>query len=257
MTPTLPAEISVIQGGSWSVIDFISDLHLQQSDAANFQTFAHYLTEHSPDALFILGDLFEVWVGDDLIYSTHGVFEKQCLGALKTASARFPIYFLAGNRDFLLGQRALYAGGMQDLSEPSVLKTKTSSILLSHGDNLCLDDLDYKQFRLQVRSQQWQAEFLAKPLQERIQIAKHLRQQSQQLKQNKTWYQDVDQSIANEWMNQLQCDVMVHGHTHKPQSHHLDNKKVRHVLPDWDFDATPHRGYVWRYAQGVFKAVAL
>ncbi|MSQ57307.1 MAG: UDP-2,3-diacylglucosamine diphosphatase [Limnohabitans sp.] len=257
MTPTLPADISVVQGGSWSVIDFISDLHLQQSDTANFQSFQYYLRAHSPDALFILGDLFEVWVGDDFIDSTHGVFEKKCLDALKTASLRFPIYFLAGNRDFLLGQRALTAGGMQALSEPSVLKTKTTSILLSHGDYLCLDDQDYQKFRLEVRSHDWQSQFFVKPLQERIQIAKHLRQQSQQLKQKQTSYADVDQALATDWMNQLQCEVMVHGHTHKPQSHNLENKKVRHVLPDWDFEVTPHRGYVWRYAQGVFEPVVL
>jgi len=252
MTPTLPAEISVIQGGSWSVIDFISDLHLQQSDAANFQTFAHYLTEHSPDALFILGDLFEVWVGDDLIYSTHGVFEKQCLGALKTASARFPIYFLAGNRDFLLGQRALYAGGMQDLSEPSVLKTKTSSILLSHGDNLCLDDLDYKQFRLQVRSQQWQAEFLAKPLQERIQEARAIRAQSEARKTTNHIWVDVDATAAVGWLTDHKASLLLHGHTHRAAVHQLGNGLERQVLSDWHADSDPPRlqGFSWQAGRG-------
>jgi UDP-2,3-diacylglucosamine hydrolase len=241
----------------WRVVDFISDLHLQASEFTTFASFENYLAQTPADALFILGDLFEVWVGDDLLHATGDTdaqFIQRCQRVLHAAASRLSIYFLHGNRDFLLGQAGAAQCGMQLMADPSVLKFDGQRWLISHGDALCLVDLDYQQFRQQVRSSAWQAEFLSKPLNERQQIARGLRDNSEARKSSGASYADVDAQAACDWMRSAQASTLIHGHTHRPGEHVLDAGTQppmrRLVLSDWDAAAQPPRLEVLRLQVG-------
>jgi len=162
-----------------------------------------------------------------------------------------------GNRDFLVGQRLADLCNMTLLADPTLLVFRSSSdqrYLLSHGDALCIDDVDYMQFRQQVRSAEWQQAFLAKPLAERQTIARGLRQQSEAKKLVSTDYADVDASAALQWLQAANAKTLIHGHTHKPATHQLDAAHQRIVLSDWDASATPPRAEVLRLSLslGVF-----
>ena len=251
---------------NWRTVDFISDLHLHASEPATFAAWQHYLQSTPADAVFILGDLFEVWVGDDALSynlaSTAASFEDQCAQVLGQAGIRLPLFFMHGNRDFLVGQHLADLCNMTLLTDPTLLVFPSSSsqrYLLSHGDALCLDDVDYMQFRQQVRSAEWQQAFLAKPLAERQAIARGLRQQSEAKKLVRTDYADVDASAALQWLQAANAKTLIHGHTHKPATHQLDAAHQRIVLSDWDASATPPRAEVLRLSLGVFglKRIAL
>lgn len=251
-----PAQV-VIAEPSWQVLDFISDLHLQANDVNTFQAFEHYLKQTPADALFILGDLFEVWVGDDLLHATgtsEARFIQRCQQLLLAATSRMRIYFLHGNRDFLLGQGAAAQCGMQLLADPSVLDFDDHRWLISHGDALCLEDTDYQQFRCFVRSPAWQTEFLAKPLAERQQIARGLRDNSEARKSSGANYADVDAQAACDWLRAAHASTLIHGHTHRPADHVLDASTQpplrRWVLSDWDATARPPRLEVLRLQVG-------
>jgi len=240
----------------WHVIDFISDLHLQASEQATFLAWQHYLSTTPADALFILGDLFEVWVGDDAANVTPGQapsFEAQCQQLLAAATQRLAIFFMHGNRDFLLGESFASACGMTLLSDPTVLIFDARRWLLSHGDALCLADTDYQKFRAQVRTPAWQAAFLAKPLAERQSIARQLRAQSEHHKRSGATYADVDTAAALQWLETAQADTLIHGHTHQPADHVLNlgaqAPKRRLVLSDWEAAAIPPRLEVLRLSR--------
>jgi len=227
------------------MVDFLSDVHLDASQAATFNAWAHHLNTTPADALFILGDLFEVWIGDD----THDPFHLQCMEVLRTTAKRIPVFFMCGNRDFLVGTQWLQSTSVQGLQDPTVLELAEQKILLSHGDALCIDDTDYMVFRQQVRSSAWQEAFLAKPLFERQQIAKDLRAQSKARQQTQTDYADVDANTARAWLNDNDCKLLIHGHTHRPAKHDLSNGLSRMVLSDWEADATPPRLEVLRWTE--------
>jgi UDP-2,3-diacylglucosamine hydrolase len=247
----------------WRSVDFISDLHLHESEPANFVAWRRYLETSTADAIFILGDLFEVWVGDDVLPSSQHAsgesanshhheglpFEERCCRALHNCAQRKPVYFMHGNRDFLFGPAALKACGMQLLPDPTVLSFGGLRYLLSHGDELCLADVDYQQFRRQVRSPQWQTQFLAHPLPKRQQIARDLRAQSEARKQAGGPWVDVDGAETERWMQAARADHMVHGHTHEGADHPISNGQTigtRHVLCDWHADASPPRAQMLR-----------
>ncbi len=241
----------------WRTVDFISDLHLHASGPATFAAWQHYMQSTPADAVFILGDLFEVWVGDDAVSDTVGdhlastaaSFEDQCAQVLGEAASRLPLFFMHGNRDFLVGQHLADLCNMTLLADPTVLVFPSSSdqrYLLSHGDALCIDDVDYMQFRQQVRSPEWQQAFLAKPLTERQTIARGMRQQSEAKKQSGADYADVDASAALQWLQAANAKTLIHGHTHKPAQHTLQAGHQRIVLSDWDASATPPRAEVLR-----------
>ncbi len=253
---------------TWRCVDFISDLHLQESEPGNFLAWRSYLEQSPADAIFILGDLFEVWVGDDVLASSSDTqvaarhmglrFEDRCCRVLHYCAEQRNLYFLHGNRDFLIGERFLQASGMQKLSDPSVLSFGQQRYLLSHGDALCLADTDYMAFRAQVRSAQWQAQFLGTPLQERLQQARVMRMQSEAHKQSQQaaglpWV-DVDQGAAVQWLDAARCQHMIHGHTHEGRDHPIRSAQgpgVRHVLPDWHMSSRPARGYALRLSLGA------
>lgn len=262
--PSIDRFAECIAPAGWQAVDVISDLHLQVGEPETFDVWADYLRrppQGRADALFILGDLFEVWVGDDVLStrtadSPDHAFWRTCAHALRAFSAHAPVYFMPGNRDFLLGPAALDACGMQGLSDPTVLVLHGQRWLLSHGDELCLADTDYLRFRAQVRDAAWQHRFLAQPLAEREAIARELRSQSEARKRSTgndpALWADVDTQAAREWLKRADATALVHGHTHRPASHSLGDGLQRIVLSDWDAHARPARAEVLRLdAQGA------
>lgn len=232
---------------AWQTVDLISDLHLQASEPATFEAWRHHMASTPADAVLILGDLFEVWVGDDAAETDP--FLQRCAQVLRQSAQRLHVAFLPGNRDFLVGPRFLSDCGMHALSDPCLLLLGEQRILLSHGDALCLDDRPYQAFRQQVRSADWQTEFLAKPLHERQALARAMRAQSESQKHSGAVYADADSDMALNWLNAAGADRLVHGHTHQPADHPLGSGQ-RHVLSDWSLDHAPHRAQVFRLQRG-------
>lgn len=221
----------------WKAIDFISDLHLWQNSPRTFTSWANYMQHGTADAVFILGDLFEVWVGDD---ARHEPFEAACIAVLQSAAASRFVGFMQGNRDFLVGPEMLADSAMTFLHDPMVLVAFGARTLLSHGDELCLDDVDYQRFRAMVRSPTWQQQFLAKPLEERKVFVRQLRNDSEKRKRaypHANDWADLDKDAVLHWMDEASAPVLVHGHTHRPGDETLAPGRERRVLSDWDLDA--------------------
>ena len=242
---------------NWRMVDFISDLHLQEQEMATFEVWQTYMQNTTADAVFILGDLFEVWVGDDAV--AHHVFLQQCASVLKSCAATKHVAFMRGNRDFLVGASFLDECQVQDLQDPTLLNFAAQKILLSHGDAGCLADTSYQEFRLMVRQETWQSTFLAKPLSEREIIARQLRMQSELLKKDPhTLYADVDDGWTAKWLAQTEAHSLVHGHTHRPDDHRLGSAQTRHVLSDWDAAAATPRAEVLRWhSTGKHERISL
>lgn len=239
---------------NWRCIDFISDLHLAADTPLTFDAWADYLQRTTADAVFILGDLFEVWVGDDARLSG---FEAECTQVLTAAAQHRAIAFMAGNRDFLVGHEMLRACGVSALADPCLLKAFGQRVLLTHGDAWCLADTDYQAFRAMVRSPQWQAQFLSQPLDARVRFARDVRNQSKMRKEglpSPADWADVDTATALAGLHQAASTTLIHGHTHRPATEDLGEGCVRHVLSDWDLDHAPHRAEVLRYtADGLAR----
>lgn len=223
---------------------------MQASEPATFAAWHDYMCKTPADAVFILGDLFEVWVGDDVVEALPAdapvSFEAHCAQIIKKASQHSDIYFIHGNRDFLLGPAFASLSGMTLLGDPCVLEFAEERWLLSHGDALCLEDTDYMKFRTQVRSEEWQRDFLSKSLTERQAIALALRRQSQTRKLHETKYADLDTSATCEWLRRADANTLIHGHTHRPGSHELNPGMRRMVLTDWDLNALTPRAEILR-----------
>lgn len=228
----------------WHTADFISDLHLQATEPATFDAWRAYMRATPADALFILGDLFEVWVGDDA--ATAPGFEAECAAVLKDATDRVPVFFMHGNRDFLVGADLMRMTGVTLLQDPTVLGFAGQRWLLTHGDALCLDDRDYLAFRDQVRAPSWQRDFLARPLAQRKATARQLRDQSEARKSLGLPYADVDLDASLAWLRVAQANTLIHGHTHRPADHVLPGGRRRVVLSDWDATAAAPRLQVLR-----------
>ena len=231
---------------AWRCIDIISDLHLDPQHPETLLAWRHFLSHTPAQAVFILGDLFEVWVGDDAITEDPQGFEARCARILHTAAARTAIFFMRGNRDFLVGDAFAKASGLQLLDDPTLLQFAGQAWLLSHGDAQCLADTEYQQFRAQVRSPAWQQAFLAQPLAQRRDVARELRQRSEARKQLAGPWVDLDGAEVHRLLSETGADTLVHGHTHQPADHLLGNGLRRIVLSDWDMRATPPRGEVLR-----------
>jgi UDP-2,3-diacylglucosamine hydrolase len=240
---------------SWQVVDLISDLHLQASEQATFEAWCHHMATTPAQAVLILGDLFEVWVGDDAV--AHDPFLQQCADVLRQTAQRCHVAFMPGNRDFLVGAGFLSDCGVEALIDPTVLRWGQQRILLSHGDALCLDDTDYQVFRQQVRSTAWQTEFLAKPLNERLALARAMRAQSTAQKDAGMVYADADTALSLQWLQAAQANCLVHGHTHRPADHTMGSA-TRQVLSDWSLDHAPLRAEALRlHADGRSERLRL
>lgn len=215
---------------------FISDLHLDDARPAIVEGFERFLREVAPgaDALYILGDLFEYWVGDD---GMELALAARATGALQDAAARLPVYFMHGNRDFLVAERFSRATGVKLVPDPAVVDLYGTRAVLLHGDTLCTGDVAYQKFRAQVRDPAWQAAALAKPLAERVALAESLRRMSEGAKGEKSMeIMDVAPEAVERVFAETGCDVMIHGHTHRPgrHVHRVQGRdRVRWVLNDW------------------------
>jgi UDP-2,3-diacylglucosamine hydrolase len=247
----------VVDAAGWRCIDFLSDLHLQASESDTFNAWADHMAHTPAQAVFILGDLFEAWVGDDVLGAPSAVFERACLQVLQRSARRLSLFWLCGNRDFLTGSQLAKAVPWRALSDPCVLQLPSQRLLLSHGDLLCVEDHEYQVFRQEVRSPAWQQAFLARPLPERQAVAQHLRQQSMAKKASGVRYADADAGLSRQWLAQAQADVLLHGHTHLPGQHSLGEGLSRWVLSDWDLQAQPPRGEVLRWQAGHWQRVTV
>lgn len=253
-----PAEqAALVLPASVQVVEFISDLHLSPELPCTVAAFERYLHSTRADAVFILGDLFEVWVGDDAM---HQPFEASCLQALHACAQQRALHVMRGNRDFLLGPAFFAATGARDLPDPQALRAFGHTVLLSHGDALCVDDAEYLRFRSLVRSSVWQQDFLSKPLADRLAVAAQMRRASRerQAGRDPVTYADVDPALAGLWLHAAGANTMVHGHTHRPGSGTFAGLAQRHVLSDWDLDhAQPGRAEVLRWTATGFTRLAL
>jgi UDP-2,3-diacylglucosamine hydrolase len=256
VTPTVPQCEELAAPSHWRTVDFLSDLHLQASEPHTLAAWRHYLQTTHADALFILGDLFEVWVGDDAL-DDPGSFESQACALLQAASRQRALFFLHGNRDFLIGPGFARRTGATLLHDPTVLVWQGQRLLLSHGDALCLDDVDYQRFRVQARSVEWQERFLAQPLAQRRAQARGIRAESEARKQSGAVYADVDGPAAIAWLQAAQATILVHGHTHRPAEHTLAPDLRRVVLSDWDAAAHPPRADVLRLTPQGLERIAI
>jgi UDP-2,3-diacylglucosamine hydrolase len=228
-----------------TVLHFLSDLHLSPDTPGITRLFLDYLTgeAHTAEQIFILGDLFDVWPGDDVIDDPEDGFSREIVDALRRlADSETGIAVLHGNRDFLLGKRFVETSGVRLLPDPYILSLPSEQFVLSHGDALCTDDIDYQSFRAQVRAPVWREALLARPLKERKLIAVSMRQQSEAYKHEKTRQTinlDINAAATDDFLRQHGYATMIHGHTHHPDRHeHLvDGIHVeRWVLADWRED---------------------
>lgn len=276
--PVSPTALEFIAPSAWRTVDFLSDLHLQASHPATVQVLQAYLQHTPADALFILGDLFEVWIGDDVLspqpqpQNDGPGFEAQCCATLQRASTQrdLALYFLHGNRDFLASSGFAQASGVTLLPDPTVLQFAAQRYVLSHGDALCLADTEYQRFRQLARSSAWQRDFLAQPLAQRRAQARSIRTQSAHRQQTLSVYAEVDNDAACAWLRAAHAHTLIHGHTHRPAVHVLDvpaqavqvtqepaAQLERHVLSDWDAHAQPARAEVLRLTEGGLQRVSV
>ena len=236
---------------------FVSDLHLDPERPAITELFGRFLDGEArdADALYILGDLFEAWVGDD-DPSEAGTFVAARLKALTDAGV--PTYFIRGNRDFLLGDAYAKRAGMTILPDPAVILLQGEPTLILHGDLLCSDDTAYQQFRTQTRDPRWQAQFLAQPLAARLAFAAQARAASKarydelQASGQSETITDVSPATVREWFARYGIRRMIHGHTHRPAIHDEGDGATRIVLGDWY-----QQGSVLRASEDGFDLAAL
>lgn len=213
---------------------FISDLHLYSGRPDLTRALLHFLstTAQDCDQLYILGDLFEAWIGDDFIPDDL----KPVIDALNSLShSGCEIFFQHGNRDFLVGNRFAELTGAKLLGDSKIVNLASGPALLMHGDQLCTDDLEYQALRQQLRNPQWQAAVLAKSVPDRLEMAKQLRMASETHTAGKEMaIMDVNPQAVHEAMSAASTQLLIHGHTHRPAVHQLDTHKRRIVLGDWD-----------------------
>lgn len=213
---------------------FVSDIHLSTNDPATAALFFHFLRTAAGQAgsLYILGDLFDTWVGDD---DLDDPFNAQVASELRACG--IPVFLLHGNRDFLLGEDFFRASGVNFLHDPSLIELPGNPTLVSHGDLFCTLDPDYLAFRSQVRDPLWQSEFLSKSLADRRAFADKLRLESETGKRHKSSYlMDVDAAEVEKCLRSHGYPRIIHGHTHLPGMHwhEVDGRRCeRWVLGDW------------------------
>ena len=241
---------------------FVSDLHLDPERPAITELFGRFLDGEArdADALYILGDLFEAWVGDDDPSSTG---QQVAEGLRRLADAGVPVYFVHGNRDFLVGQDYAGRAGMRILPDPAVVSLYGEPVLVMHGDLLCTDDHAYQAFRAQTRDPHWQAMFLAQPLAARQAFAAQARQASMSRQQDmidgdRASFEavtDVNPQAVEATLARFGVATLVHGHTHRPAMHAVrigDREGRRIVLGDWY-----EQGSVLRVSPGRFELQSL
>jgi UDP-2,3-diacylglucosamine hydrolase len=243
-----------------NVFHFISDLHLAPHEPKLTELFIHYMQNEAlkSDSLYVLGDLFDVWIGDDCLslessldlalpsshchlksntHQSYPFYQKIVSTFKQYTESKRSLFFIHGNRDFLLGALFEEQTGGRLLNEPYLFTQNNTTYALMHGDTLCTDDHDYQTFRKMIRSPLWQKQFLALSQKQRKAIAFELRQKSNQAQKNKSMpIMDVNASAVYHCLNDDKIDHIIHGHTHRPNIHqYMINgiEKKRYVLSDW------------------------
>jgi len=234
----------------WACLEFVSDIHLQAADPATAELFFAYLGETRADAVFILGDLFDAWIGDDAL--DHAPLARRAAQVLRACAASRPVHLMLGNRDFLLGKRFAAEAGVALIPDDALaLDVLGEPCVLAHGDALCVADTAYQRFRQQTRSAAWQAGFLAQPYVERLAFASQARIESRAHQASLDHWVDVDATAARALLAEHDACTLIHGHTHRPMDHALGEGLARKVLSDWSATDEPPRAQVLvRNAQG-------
>lgn len=221
---------------------FVSDLHLTPAMPKTGEAFFRFLREQAAHTgvLYLLGDIFEYWVGDDDINNS---FNQSVVDAIRAVSKQgVAVYWLAGNRDFLVGEKFAQACGITLLEEPHVTTLADQTILLVHGDAQCTDDVAYMSFRKQVRNPAVQQAFLSQTLEQRKLMITNMREGSRDAQRGmQAEIMDVNPQAIDQLFVDHQVKLMIHGHTHRP-ARHVTSSGVRYVLPDWDCEGASIRG---------------
>ena len=214
---------------------FISDLHLEKIKSPITNIFTKFLDElNKNDSLYILGDLFESWIGDDDV-SELSQYIADRLGSL--SERNISVAIMHGNRDFLIGEDFCKASSIELINDPRIIEIDTKKVMLTHGDELCTDDKEYQAFRSVVRNPLWQKDFLNFPISKREKIAGEAKDASKDSKENKAMeIMDVNTDAVFKAFNDREIEIMIHGHTHRPNIHKVSNEGknlTRYVLGDW------------------------
>lgn len=215
---------------------FISDLHLSGERGNITELFINFLDQRASkaDALYILGDLFEVWPGDDMVQPDY----ISSIAKMKQLAVNgLPLFVMQGNRDFLMAEKFAKSSGATLIEDPTVIDLYGTPTLLMHGDTLCTDDVDYQNFRRMVRDPRWKEDFFSKPNEERLAMTTKYRNVSKEETSKKSMQiMDVNQQTVEEAMLKGNVRQLIHGHTHRPAIHNFtanDKGMKRIVLGDW------------------------
>ncbi|MCG1054874.1 UDP-2,3-diacylglucosamine diphosphatase [Mycetohabitans sp. B5] len=238
-------------GAASRALLLISDLHLSEALPRTVDAFEHFIrvTARDADSVFILGDLFEYWIGDDMLASP---FARHIAELMHTLSERgIALYVMHGNRDFLLGRRFMAAAGAMPLPDPFVITAFGERIVLTHGDALCTADVGYQRFRRIARTTVAQSLFLALPLRWRERVGESMRRKSLARPAQPSPRYDATPDALARLFSATHTRTMIHGHTHLPACHH-QHGTARWVLPDWELDhGAPRGGYLRIDADGI------
>lgn len=227
---------------------FIADLHLSPDVPQLVQAFHDYIDYRAAEAdtLYIIGDLFDYWIGDDAMDD----FQEDIAAKLAEYSAKGKdVFFIHGNRDFLIGEDFAHKAGLTILDDPSLIMLGDVPVLVTHGDGLCTDDEEYMKFRAMVRDPEWQRQALAMSVEEREAIARQMRDDSGEANHKKPEHiMDVNAQAVIDLMNQYQVRTLIQGHTHRPDVHDFEVNGAtmrRYVVGDWRFDPTEDVDIGW------------
>ena len=214
---------------------FISDLHLERIESPITNIFTAFLDDlNQNDSLYILGDLFESWIGDDNVSELSQYISDRLL---MLSERDISVAIMHGNRDFLIGEDFCKASSIKLINDPRIIEIDTKKVMLTHGDELCTDDSEYQAFRSVVRNPLWQKDFLNFPISKREKIAGEAKDASKDSKENKVMeIMDVNTDAVLKAFNDHDIEIMIHGHTHRPNIHKVSNEGknlTRYVLGDW------------------------
>ena len=214
---------------------FISDLHLERIESPITNIFTAFLDDlNQNDSLYILGDLFESWIGDDNVSELSQYISDRLL---VLSERNISVAIMHGNRDFLIGEDFCKASSIKLINDPRIIEIDTKKVMLTHGDELCTDDSEYQAFRSVVRNPLWQKDFLNFPISKREKIAGEAKDASKDSKENKAMeIMDVNTDAVLKAFNDHDIEIMIHGHTHRPNIHKVSNEGknlTRYVLGDW------------------------